>query len=301
MTINLFWGCDYRRQYEREWIVQLLGKKNVLEYFSFENRLNYKGYNVLVESGLLRLERSPSVDQLVKQREERVSRIKLLQDLGNFIVIHISDEEGFDGDEFYDQLPKNIPIWRNFWHSRFDSDPRLRYFPIGPRNIFLLNNKNNYSIASKRKYPCIFMGTVWASGSRKYALDLFRKNIPNGFYYSSTNFSQGLPLDQYSTLISNSVFCLAPEGDRHLDTFRLWESLSCGCIPLIVDYKFTVQRLIEQPHPLPVFVSWEDALAFARQMLMAPYHLDALQNKIAKWWERYLSELSITIKSSTLN
>ena len=75
------------------------------------------------------------------------------------------------------------------------------------------------------------MGTVWKSSSRFEASSYFLRHMPHGFYYSSSGFGQGLPLPQYRNVLLDSIFSLAPEGDRHLDTFRLWESLCCGCIP----------------------------------------------------------------------
>ena len=49
----------------------------------------------------------------------------------------------------------------------------------------------------------------------------------------------------YRKHLLSSCFALAPEGDRHLDTFRLWESLACGCIPLIVDHNETANHLLD--------------------------------------------------------
>lgn len=35
-----------------------------------------------------------------------------------------------------------------------------------------------------------------------------------------------------------SAFAFCPEGDRHLDIFRLYESLQAGSIPVLVDQRF---------------------------------------------------------------
>ena len=82
-----------------------------------------------------------------------------------------------------------------------------------------------------------------------------------------------------------SVFALAPEGDRHLDTFRLWESLCCGCIPLVVDHAATADILLGQGSPVPVFEGWPQALAFAQDQLRDPKALDDLQARIQGWWQ----------------
>ena len=83
----------------------------------------------------------------------------------------------------------------------------------------------------------------------------------------------------------HSIFALAPEGDRHLDTFRLWESLCCGCIPLVVERGASAKALLGSGSPVPVFTSWPQALAFAQHQLRAPDALDVLQQDIQSWWQ----------------
>ena len=82
-----------------------------------------------------------------------------------------------------------------------------------------------------------------------------------------------------------SVFALAPEGDRHLDTFRLWESLCCGCIPLVVDHDSSAEALLGPASPVPVFECWPEALAFAQLQLRDTSSLNHLQACIQTWWQ----------------
>ena len=116
--------------------------------------------------------------------------------------------------------------------------------------------------------------------------------MPHGFYYSSSGFGQGLPLPQYRNVLLDSIFSLAPEGDRHLDTFRLWESLCCGCIPLLVDFSGQALGLLGTPHPLPVFHNWKEASSFAMSLLTSPSQLDDLQLIVFDWWNQKRSTLS---------
>ena len=160
-------------------------------------------------------------------------------------MVHLSDEEGLDGDDLYAQLPATCQIWRNFPHPRFRSDSRVSSFPIGPRDLFLGKDDLMAGIpSSKRPFPWAFMGTLWASGSRTVAVSHFLRSLPQGFFYGGKSFGMGLPLLQYRYRLMQSVFALAPEGDRHLDTFRLWESLCCGCIPLVVDHDSSAEALL---------------------------------------------------------
>ena len=96
-------------------------------------------------------------------------------------VVHLSDEEGLDGDDLYAQLPATCQIWRNFPHPRFRSDSRVSSFPIGPRDLFLGKDDLMAGIpSSKRPFPWAFMGTLWASGSRTVAVSIFLRSLPPG-------------------------------------------------------------------------------------------------------------------------
>ena len=57
-------------------------------------------------------------------------------------------------------------------------------------------------------------------------------------FFGGTSFSQGFLYLNIVGYFLNSHFAIAPEGDRHLDTFRLWEAFTCGCIPVVVDFRY---------------------------------------------------------------
>jgi len=297
MQVQLIWGCDPARQFEVGWLHHLIGPARVGDVALWPQQdphlaPSLGAIHVLVESGLLRLERSPAPQRLARLQIERSARIQALAQSGDFAVIHLSDEEGFDADSWYHQLPPQTPIWRNFPHPRLEANPHVRCFPIGPRDLFLAHQHDPWNLASCRPQPWAFMGTLWPSGSRQQAVSLFLAHLPAGHYFGGHRFGQGLGLEHYRANLCDSVFALAPEGDRHLDTFRLWESLCCGCIPLLVDHRCTAARLLMAPHPLPLFQSWPEALRFAQQMLVDPDRLDALQARIGRWWRRYQQQLS---------
>ena len=48
--------------------------------------------------------------------------------------------------------------------------------------------------------------------------------------FGGRSFGQGVPLAEYRQTLGDSVFALCPEGDRHFDTFRLYESLADGML-----------------------------------------------------------------------
>lgn len=306
--LRLVWGCDSALQYESDWIRFLLDTSLVDECSFFDINFNPRPkisdcITVLVETGLLRLERNPSPSRIRLLIRERHERVQILSRFSPLVIIHLSDEEGFDADMWYPLLPDGTLIWRNFYHPRLLShNLKINYFPIGPRSLFLqyICDLSVLSLPSHRSFPWTFMGTLWPSGSRFLAVSRFLYSLPNGFYFGGQNFGQGLPLDQYRLVLCNSSFSLAPEGDRHLDTFRLWESLCCGSIPLIVEHNDTSSFLLPSDFPIPIFSSWSDSVDYVLTMLAKPVELNSRQKLLVNWWVNYIHSLRNNFVS-TLN
>ena len=301
MNILLVFGCNPVRQFEISWIINLLGDSKVTchEWWDASHKpplIPNETLVVLLESGLIRLERAPLKSRLFRHEQLRKDRINYLRlNSPSFDVIHISDEESFDANSFYSYLPQDSNIWRNFNYSELHSiHPRVFSFPIGPRDLFIqkATDPQIRRLSSQREFPWAFLGTLWPSGSRTLAVSHFLRLLPKGYYFGGQSFGSGLPLDQYRHYLLNSVFALSPEGDRHLDTFRLWESLSCGCIPLVVDFKEQARSLLPPSCPIPVFDSWNTACQFAINSLQNPKCIDNLQSNIYGWWLSYQHRLS---------
>ena len=257
---------------------------------------------MLVESGLLLLERNPAPARLQLQGRLRQQRLDHLRANGPFSVIHLSDEEGLDADEFYPLLPPSTVIWRNFPYPRFQDWPGLHAFPIGPRAEFLDPRLRALAAtpASFRTFPWAFMGTLWASGTRTLAASLFLRALPQGFFFGGKRFGQGLPMPQYREQLLRSAFALCPEGDRHLDTFRLYESLQAGCIPVLVDQRSMAFAMLGSTPPFPVFSCWPEALAWVQGLLTQPEHLDATQASVRLWWQSRCTDLRNAMRHTFL-
>lgn len=292
------WGCDPARQLELGWLQALLGPLPALP--AWEQPLAIPPAQlppvvVLVESGLLRLERAPDPARLRQLHQQRLQRLQALAGVAHLGLLHLSDEEGLDGDHLYPTLPAHTRVWRNFSYPRF---PSARVFPIGPRAEWLEPSlvAQGAQPASQRPYPWAFMGTLWASGSRTLAASLFLRALPAGFFYGGRAFGRGLPLEEYRQRLLQSAFSLCPEGDRHLDTFRLYESLQAGCIPVLVDQRAMAASLLGDVAPWPVFHTWPEALVWVQDLLQRPQRLDATQRAIASWWQRRREGLAIAMR-----
>jgi len=82
-------------------------------------------------------------------------------------------------------------------------------------------------------------------------------------------------------------------GNVHLETYRPYEALECGTIP-ILEKRLTIDyyRELWGDHPVPTVRSWKEAHSFIRHMLENPTELDVLQQRCTTWWKLYKLQLS---------
>jgi hypothetical protein len=90
---------------------------------------------------------------------------------------------------------------------------------------------------------------------------------------------------EFNDVMKNSIFSPCPMGNVILETWRLYESLELGCIPIVetrasLDY-FT--GLFGQ-HPIPSFGSWEAARHYVQEALADKPSLLRKQLEIRDWW-----------------
>ena len=217
MPSALVWGCNPSYQYETSWIKFLLSDLYLSEFDAHKNfdlisSLSNYDHIFLVESGINRLRKDITHRELALLDEQRQLRLNLSKSF-RLTLIHISDEEGKDGDSFYDSLPQSTHIFRNFYHQRFSKLPLpINNFPIGPRDLFLpLLSSSSSIFSSPRDFPWSFMGTIWSSGSRNLSVSTFLHSLPHGFFHGSLSFGQGLPLPEYRSILLNSL-CFNSRG-----------------------------------------------------------------------------------------
>lgn len=100
----------------------------------------------------------------------------------------------------------------------------------------------------------------------------------------------------YMQILRDSVFVPCPMGNVNLDSFRVYEALQCGAIPILerratLDY-FT--RMMGS-HPLPTFADWSQAARFVAALRDDRQALNNLQKVCINWWLDYKKKLSSQI------
>ena len=137
---------------------------------------------------------------------------------------------------------------------------------------------------SLRKLQWSFIGRVDRKKSeRKLALDLFSSWHDN-FVNSS------FPVESILDVYRQSKFVLSPRGWHTIDCFRNYEAIIAGAIPILVGpanerdlvFDYNGDKL-----EVPVYTTWEEALAGSRSMTDA--EIDARRLELVRWFQRQIS------------
>lgn len=83
-----------------------------------------------------------------------------------------------------------------------------------------------------RPLDWFFAGQVRDNTRRQQLMKAIRR-IPNGRQLATEGYMQGMPKDQYFTLMAQAKVVPSPSGPMTVDTARTFEALEAGCIPIV--------------------------------------------------------------------
>jgi hypothetical protein len=154
------------------------------------------------------------------------------------VIISTSAETHTTPDEFYrDDV---FTIFQHYFMLDDWGDPihNPLVFPM-PLGCFRDATLEDILPLPDRKYDFCFMGQIPHTGTR----DCFKRNLDKlieetgdkfKFYVNFTDgFSKGLEKEEYFDILGNSKLSLCPQGAESLETFRFFESLAVGAIPVV--------------------------------------------------------------------
>jgi len=194
-------------------------------------------------------------------------------------VIVITGNE--DSTGFYRLIKHlNCKIWVQ---TPRGSDEADYYLPFGYPNDYIVGAK---SVEEGRRYDWFFAGQV-SHSRRKQCVEVLRK-MQNGRLVETSGFGTGLDYPEYvqETLQSKVIPC--PGGPMTPDTFRVYEALESGCVPVLDytgghwNYDGDYWRKVFGVHPLPVIHDWKD---FPIQLEQILKYWPTYQVQVATWWE----------------
>ena len=197
--------------------------------------------------------------------------------------------------DLLNSIPKNCQI---YCHSVIKKINNLNMIPLGrdfkgeqeANQIFNLNNKKilcyyNCSIPPKSIH--------WYGRLREYIYNGIQDKkyitCENVTYNSGRNIGNQSFINYYNN-IASSKFMMCPRGCG-LDTYRMWDCLYLGCIPIVVKYEGYADY---SDLPILFIDKWEDYLNITedylenkwKEMVEKNYNYDKLH---FSWWQNKIT------------
>jgi hypothetical protein len=110
-------------------------------------------------------------------------------------------------------------------------------------------------------------------------------------WFEDWNDSKQLKEDEYVSLLLNSKFAPCP-GGQNIETYRFYEALDCGCIPLFID----IPPILEGVIPFVQLNNWEHAAALMHHFIHNPEEMDSYRKTILLTWTKYKMDLKERVR-----
>ena len=93
-----------------------------------------------------------------------------------------------------------------------------------------------------------------------------------------------------SDIFSSTLFIPCPNGFFHPETYRLYEALESGCIPIIENPHKFFDKFYPN-NPLLKIELWKESPALINSYLKDKNKISNLSDKIFNWWDEYKKNL----------
>jgi len=270
---NYKWGI-YHKKFSDKWIFEILGN---VKYKVIEDEQQIESEDTLI-----------IIDSSVEKKKNFYKNLKLI--CSQIFLIHLGDESGTDDlSEIYDNCDF---VWRAFCNNRYFRNPKVSCIPIGYKSGTLLKKQTG-----KRSFMWAFIGTQHKSSRHDL---LFQLSDINPFYCHKTpKFNQKIiDADEMSKILSSTIFAPCPNGFVHPETYRVYEALECGCIPIVENTYQYYERLFPS-NPFLKVDKWVEAKSIIKK-----WNNDTIKQKqkeCNEWWNNYKDQLKKIIRNRITN
>lgn len=135
--------------------------------------------------------------------------------------------------------------------------------------------------STKRENNWFFAGQV-THESRRQLCDQLR-GMSDGYLLETQGFGQGLSHTAYLDEMAHTKFVPCPSGPITPDSFRLFETLEAGCVPITQHEEYWTYLFGESP-PFPTLHEWSELPELMETLLP---HYGLLANTVFAWWQYY--------------
>jgi len=125
-----------------------------------------------------------------------------------------------------------------------------------------------------------------------------------GFLNETERFTEGLSRKDYYELLSRTKIAICPSGPETPDTFRFYEALEAGCVPIVDDkipknakatnyWRYLFTNSASSDLPFPILTDWKKLKGvFVNYYDRYPN----VNNRVFSWWQQYKKKLEYNIK-----
>lgn len=156
---------------------------------------------------------------------------------------------------------------------------------------------NHNQKITERKYKWSFCGQS-LKRDRELMLRYLKNCQPNFVYRSDgAGHSEMLSGEDYWKIMTQSIFIPCPLGNINTDTYRLFEALESGAIPIILksyaSQPYDYYKNLLGDHPIPTFLHWKEVEIFLETINVSS--VQELSEKISKWYIGFKLNLKLKI------
>ena len=102
-------------------------------------------------------------------------------------------------------------------------------------------------------------------------------------FFPEWNHPEQLQMNEYIQLLSDTKFIPCPRGNN-VETFRFYESLECGCIPVFVELP---EVLCDLELPFIQTNTWDQVAQLIRELESDKDAMEAYRTSIQLWWNAH--------------
>lgn len=267
--------------YELAWLRELFAPIHVsIEPVSIDDKLDSRPLIVVV--------RRP-------KWTEQIQWLQRLCDQGKtFKVIHLSDEFLNDPIDFYNW--QNITgVLRNYSRADLPDDKKILVIPLGYHWP-----STGYKTFADREYMWSFAGTDWLQKRSQEMQPLSSVEPNKALWYNDWNDPKNLNEQEFMKLVGNTKCIPCPRGNN-VETYRFYEALESGCIPIFIDYP-TTSAWMKQFHMGKKSMNffriedWSVAADLMKSFQDDPKGMEEYRQMILNAWDLFKVSLKLKIR-----
>lgn len=213
------------------------------------------------------------------------------------ILYHASDETCKSDISIYNH-PGIKAVVRNYW--RPDAiGPKVFHLPLGYTNGKRRNAEEIIPV-SKRTTTWSFAGAIDRPG-RRGLIDLMKLDVSNNILHLTPTFGSdnNLKNEEYVSVLKASKFIPCLNGFHNVESYRFYEALEAGSLPLIpIDKHESYKNILNGSvnPPLLGIGDWKTAGQIMNTLSTRPDVLDKVQSDMAAWWIGYKKYLGVRLR-----